>query len=111
MTAVVGVAMIAAAGFCIVTAVRVARSDIPKKKRWVFFSLIGIGSLSYSSVSGDFDLSPLSFQLLSAGFLGEFPGGPYLLKLSFPLGAFLAARHLKAAPFEAQSRGGSADIT
>lgn len=100
MTLLMSLVMTLVFAFTVVTAVRVMRAEIPKKKRWLLVALVGVGTLSYTSPSGDFGVQLLSIQLLSVGFMGEFPGGPHLFKVSFPLGALLALRRLEASPLD-----------
>ncbi|HYH42245.1 MAG TPA: hypothetical protein VD867_09695 [Burkholderiales bacterium] len=71
------------------------RTPIAKRRwLWVLFVALGFVQLSLDWATGAFDIQPLSFALLGAGFFQAGPYAPYLFNVSIPVGAivFLARR-------------------
>ncbi len=59
-----------------------------RKWPWAIFTLIGIATVRFNWLSGDFSTSLISFQLFSAS-ASRFGNGPWILGVSFPLGAVM----------------------
>jgi hypothetical protein len=65
------------------------RTKMEKRKwLWIIFILIGIGKFTVNWTTGQWNISPLSFQLLGAGSFAP-PFGAWLISISLPLGAIL----------------------
>lgn len=76
-----------------------ARTRMMKRKwLWILFILFGVGKLSVNWTTGQWGFMPLSVQLFSAGAFSPLYG-PWILSVSFPLGAvwFLLRRKQLAA--------------
>jgi hypothetical protein len=67
-----------------------ARTPLPRRKlvRLLFVSL-GFGKISLNWTTGAIGFSPLSFQLLGAGFVAASSYAPWILSVSMPVGAIL----------------------
>ena len=64
------------------------RTPIPKRKwLWVIFILLGFGQIALNWTDGNLNITPISFQILGAGFGKLSPYGPWLFSVSFPIGA------------------------
>jgi hypothetical protein len=75
------------------------RTKIPKRKwLWLLFVAIGLVQFQFNWSNGAWDINPISFSLLGAGFVKAGPVAPYIFTVAFPLGAilFLARRHSSA---------------
>ena len=71
------------------------RTKIPRRKwLWVLFVLIGFGRFQMNWTTGQTAVSPVSLLLMGAGARTAGPYAPWILSVSFPLGAvvFLARR-------------------
>jgi hypothetical protein len=71
------------------------RTRIPRRKwLWVLFVLFGFGQFQLNWTTGQIAFLPVSLQLFSAGAQAAGPYAPWILSVSFPLGAvvFLARR-------------------
>jgi hypothetical protein len=69
-----------------------------RKWPWVLFILFGVGKVAVNWTTGEWQITPLAVQLLSASAFSS-PYGPWLLAASLPLGAFvflLKQRSLRA---------------
>lgn len=76
-----------------------ARTRMTKRKwLWILFILFGVGKLSVNWTTGQWGITPLSVQLFSAAAFSPLYG-PWILSVSFPLGAvwFLLRRKQLAA--------------
>jgi hypothetical protein len=77
--------------FDMATAVVVARTPMRRRWLWALFATLGVGSVTMNWTTG-----AVSPDLLSIQFLGAFRrvglAGPWLLSISFPIGAILALR-------------------
>jgi hypothetical protein len=85
----------AVALFMLTVLVVCIRTNIPRRKwLWVLFVLFGLGKFQMNWTTGQTALRPISFQLLGAGASAAGPYAPWILSVSFPLGAvvFLARR-------------------
>ena len=85
----------AVALFILTVLVVCIRTKIPRRKwLWVLFILFGLGKLQLNWTTGQTALRPISFQLMGAGAAAAGPYAPWILSVSFPLGAvvFLARR-------------------
>ena len=73
--------------------------DLPRKWLWALFILIGVVTLNINWTTGKIGFQPVSFHLLGAGATTAGPYAPWLLHLSFPLGAVMfLARRRRARP-------------
>ena len=64
-----------------------ARTRIAKRKwLWIIFILVGFGKLSVNWTTGAWGFMPLAVQLFSASSFSQ-PYGPWIVAVSFPLGA------------------------
>ena len=69
------------------------RTKLPGRKwPWILFILCGFGKVAVNWSTGEWDVYPLSFQLLSAGAFAQFYG-PWIVSASIPLGAIFFLRH------------------
>lgn len=59
-----------------------------RKWPWLLFILFGFGNLSVNWTTAAWGFTPLALQMFSAAAVAE-PYGPWILKVSFPLGAVL----------------------
>lgn len=69
---------------------------LQRKWLWILFIAVGLVQISLNWTNGQFNIQPVSFQLLGAGFLQPGPYGPIVLTISLPIGAlaFLARRRI-----------------
>lgn len=80
--------------FCIFVFVLCLRTPMRGRKwLWAVFTLLGVGTVHLVWTTGEFSISLLSVELLSASAM-QMGSGPWTLGVSFPLGAviFLARR-------------------
>lgn len=86
--------------FCLYALVLCLRTPIARRKwLWAIFTMLGVGTLRFDWSNGHFAFQPLSVQLFSGSMVAQLYG-PWVLGLSFPLGALwflLARRRLIAA--------------
>jgi hypothetical protein len=85
----------AVALFILTVVVVCVRTKIPRRKwLWVSFVLVGVGQFQLNWTTGQTAVRPLSFRLMGAGARATGPYAPWILSVSFPLGAvvFLARR-------------------
>ena len=76
-----------------------ARTRIAKRKwLWILFILLGVGKISVNWTTGQWGFMPLSIQLFSVAAFSQLYG-PWIISVSFPLGAvwFLLRRKQLAA--------------
>ena len=65
------------------------RTKMEKRKwLWIIFILIGLGKFTVNWTTGQWNFTPLSFQLLGAGVFAP-PYSAWLISFSLPLGAIL----------------------
>ncbi len=105
---VVLVLVVAVPLFVIYALVACARTRIPKRKwLWLLFIAVGFVQLEFNWTTGAWDLAPLSFLLLGAGFFKAGPAAPYIFSLAVPVGAgvFLARRRSLRQASETQAVG------
>lgn len=76
--------------FCVATAVRVARTPMPRRWLWALLALLAGGGLTLNWTTGDFSVTPINIQLLGAGAMRNGFAGPWLLTVALPLGAIMA---------------------
>jgi hypothetical protein len=62
----------------------------PKRWRWVFLALVGVGSCKLEWSTGAWGVQLFAFQLLSASFLRASPAASWVFGFSLPLGAAVA---------------------
>jgi hypothetical protein len=82
-----------------------SRRAMPKRWRWVFLSLVGVGAFRLNWSTGAIDLALLQVQLASAGFLRAGPAAPWIVSFGLPIGALIAlARYgrWRAAPTQGE---------
>jgi len=73
--------------FCVYAFVMCVRTpNLEHRWLWAIFTLVGFVSVSLNWNTGELGFRPLSFQLLGAGVLQN-GYGPWLMSISFPLGA------------------------
>jgi hypothetical protein len=87
------------AGVTLLALVLCARARIARRKwLWIVFIIVGFGKLSVNWNSGAWNFMPLSVQLFSASAFAPFYG-PWIVAVSFPLGAvwFLLRRKVLTA--------------
>jgi hypothetical protein len=65
------------------------RSRIRRKWLWIIFILLGFVQFRFDWSTGHFDVQPLSFELLGAGFFRTSPYAPWILGFAIPVGALL----------------------
>lgn len=65
------------------------RKTLLRSKRWLFFILIGFGSLGLNWTTGIITIEYFSFGLLGAGGVSGGPYAPWIFGIYFPLGATL----------------------
>ena len=75
--------------FVIWTVVLCARAKIRKKWLWIAFILAGITKLNLTWTTGQMDFHPIAFQIPGAGVMKMGLYAPWILTVSFPLGAIL----------------------
>jgi hypothetical protein len=81
--------------FIVYALVACARTPLPRRKwLWMLFIAVGLVQLQFNWSDGAWDVLPLSFLLLGAGFTQASPVAPVIFGVAFPLGAavFLARR-------------------
>jgi len=73
--------------------------SITKKWKWIVFIIFGFGKLTINWTTGQWNLTPISFQLFSASAVAPFYG-PWNIAASLPIGAvvFLLMRKKLLAP-------------
>jgi hypothetical protein len=80
-----------AAGFSFGVAGWIAtRRAMPRRWRWVFASLIGLGGFSLNWATGETAVRLVHFQLASAGFMRPGLAAPWILTFAVPVGAIAA---------------------
>jgi hypothetical protein len=62
--------------------------NLGNKWLWIIFILFGFGEFSVNWATGKFGFSPLYFQVFGFSALAA-PFGPWIVSVSFPLGAFI----------------------
>lgn len=76
--------------FILVTLIVCIRTPIPRRKWiWVLFVLGGVGTLSLNWTSGEFGFQLIALHLFGIGFAAAGEYSPWVLSVSFPLGAIL----------------------
>ncbi|MFL5608669.1 MAG: hypothetical protein ACJ8AD_19595 [Gemmatimonadaceae bacterium] len=71
------------------------RRAMPKRWRWVFASLLGVGAFSLNWASGEIGVRLVSVQLASAAFVRAAPVAPWIITFGVPAGALLALHHYR----------------
>jgi hypothetical protein len=66
-----------------------ARTKIRKKWLWIIFILIGVARLKLNWTTGQMGFQPIAFQVLGSGFSKMGLYAPWILTISFPLGAMI----------------------
>ncbi|MFC5740008.1 hypothetical protein [Dyella tabacisoli] len=73
--------------FCLYAFITCLRTPMVKRKwLWAIFTLIGVVMVKLNWTTGDFDFHIVNFQLFSASAFAA-PYSPWILAVSFPLGA------------------------
>jgi len=82
------------AAFVLLALVVCARTPLRRKWLWLLFVAVGFGKLTLNWTTGAVGFSPIAFQLLGASAFAAGAYAPWILGVSFPLGAivFLARR-------------------
>lgn len=74
--------------FMIFTCYKVYKTPIPvKKKRWYFFSVLGIFGFSFNWTTGVLNYQLATVKLLGVGVVAAGPHAPWILSFTLPLGA------------------------
>jgi hypothetical protein len=77
--------------FEIATAVIVARTPMPRRWLWAVFALFGVGTFAMNWTTGAVSSNLLYIELLGS-IQRDGLAGPWLISVSFPLGAIVALR-------------------
>jgi len=81
---------------CVFSALRIATAKgMPKRKRWIIASLVGVGRFSLNWSTGAINVNPVYVVLFGAGATRGGPAAPWIITLSVPLGALLALRRYR----------------
>jgi hypothetical protein len=75
--------------FTIWTIILCARTKIRKKWLWIIFILVGITRLNLNWTTGQIGFQPIAFQIPGVAVAKMGLYAPWILKVSFPLGAIL----------------------
>lgn len=87
-----------------VALLRCYKTPIPKRKwLWVLFILCGIGQVTLNWTEGTLTMNPLAVQFFGAGVSRPGLYAPWLLTVSFPLGALLFFLRKKTLPYSPQA--------
>ena len=76
-----------------------ARTKMRKKWLWIIFILVGVARLKLNWTTGQIGFQPIAFQLLGSGIAKMGLYAPWILTISFPLGAmtfFIKRRKLQS---------------
>lgn len=97
------IATIAAFMVSVVALVKCVRiKGIRRKWLWIIAIIVGFGKISLNWHTGEFDVAPAAFQLLSASYFAHL-GGPTILAFSIPLAALVfLSRYRKGSPIHAE---------
>jgi hypothetical protein len=78
----------------VITTVLCVRTRVRRRWLWIIFILIGFVQVRFNWTTGAFDVQPLSFSLLGAGWFRASSYAPVVFTFAFPLGAifFLICR-------------------
>ena len=64
------------------------RTPIPRRKwAWVLFVILGVGKIALNWTTGEIGISPVALQLFGVAMVTAGPYAPWMLSVSFPLGA------------------------
>lgn len=81
---------IATIGFIIWTFIAAVREkNLKRRILWLIFIAVGVGGFSLNWTTGAWAFQTLNISLLGAGISSAGPYSPWILKVSFPLGAVL----------------------
>lgn len=76
--------------FIVVTLIVCIRTKMPRQKwLWVIFILVGVVQYSINWTTGETMVKPVFFQLLGAGMISSGVYSPWIISISFPLGAIV----------------------
>lgn len=89
--------LVACAGTAITAAVRTLRTPMPRRWLWVLFSLVGTSTFAFNWTTGQVGFSLLTVRLFVVGFAQGVASTPWILSVSFPIGALLAIRRVQQA--------------
>ncbi|MFD2366765.1 hypothetical protein [Pseudoduganella sp. GCM10020061] len=79
----------------------VRTKGLRRKWLWIIAILVGVGKISLNWHTGQLDVSPVAFQILSASYFFHL-AGPTILAFSLPLGALVfLSRYRKNSPIHA----------
>ncbi|MBW7895190.1 MAG: hypothetical protein H3C27_08760 [Opitutaceae bacterium] len=91
--------------FSLTTLIVCIRTKIPRRKwLWILFILAGFGSLSLNWTTGEIGFQLLHVSLLGATAFASGPFAPWVITLSFPLGAICFWLRRKPKPPQIPSR-------
>jgi hypothetical protein len=83
-------AAVAVAAFALWTAVVVARTPMPKRWGWAAIALLGVGQLAINWTTGETTATIFAVPLPGASMARNSLTGPWMIAVSFPVGAILA---------------------
>jgi hypothetical protein len=66
------------------------RRQMPKRWRWVFLALLGVGGFSLNWTTGETAFRIVNVQLFGAGAMRLGPAAPWILTFGLPVGAILS---------------------
>lgn len=76
--------------FILVTLIVCIRTKLPRRKWfWVIFILVGVVQYSLNWTTGETMVKPLFLQLFGAGMISSGVYAPWIISISFPLGAIV----------------------
>jgi hypothetical protein len=75
---------------------RVVKSSLPHKWRWILLALVGIGAGQVLWETGEFAYQLLNISLAGFGVTARSTTGPWIVSVSFPIGAILTMRRLNS---------------
>lgn len=82
---------------CLYAAHRAIRArGLPKRWLWAFASLFGVFAFSLDWTTGAMSMNPFSFYVLGVAALRGGPAAPWIVTVSFPLGAMLLLGRYRA---------------
>jgi hypothetical protein len=81
---------VAVAVFALWAAVMVARTPMPRRWGWAAIALLGVGELALNWTTGEISASILAFPLPGASMTRSSLAGPWVVAVSFPVGAIIA---------------------
>ncbi|MFL5616295.1 MAG: hypothetical protein ACJ796_21695 [Gemmatimonadaceae bacterium] len=91
------VMLLACAGTAVTACVLTLRTPMPRRWLWALFSLVGTSDFLFNWTTGQTGFALLTVRFLAAGAVRSLPAAPWILSVSFPIGAILALRRVQQA--------------